>query len=190
MDSFDLPPEYHKTIGVLVTQISRLERVIIICIKYCCSISTQDEVASLVGSDQLDALCKKFEKLVGTNLKDEAGLLAQFQSFRGQLFSINDERNTYVHSFWQIPPLSILASDPYVEQRKYFRVFNQTKGLEDVKPASLADMNKLISKILDTISKLTDFVFGNIDAIRAAVERRKTEFDKLYTLLPEPPEST
>lgn len=179
--------------GVLTVEFAALERVITILIRYCSSISTENEVACLVGSDQLDALCKKFEKLVHINLKDEPTLLAQFQSLRAQLFSINEERNKYIHSLWQIPALSILSSEPYVERRKYFRVFNSAKGLEDIEPVPLAKLYELISKITDTATKLSNFVFDNLKAIRAAIERRKDEAVSRLTgetTEPQSPDST
>jgi len=184
MNPFELPPDYHKAIGVLTTEFAGLERLTTSCIMYCSSISTWDEVFCLVGGDEYGALLKKLEKLVNTNLKDEAALLAQFKPILKSLTGINEDRNTYTHSLWFIPPLSILLADPHVVRRKFLRNFNPAKGLEDVEPTPIAMLDECIKKISDAKSELSSFFYDNIETINAAVDRRKKEAIRAQTAPP------
>jgi len=189
MKPYNLPPEYYRSLGVLTSEFSGLERLTTTCIRYCSSIGTWDEAVCLIGGDEYGALLKKLEKLINTNLKDESDLLAQFNPTLRLLTAVNDDRNKYIHSLWTLPSImdSLTLSDLSPVRRKFLRNFNLSKGLEDVEPVPLAMLDKCITDISDAKCKLRDFFIGNLEKILAAIDRRKNEEANRFNVMPDNP---
>jgi len=169
-----IPPNHLKVLGKIVVGISTLERHVIFTIKLCSSIQTHGELACLVGSESLDVLTKKLDKLVKFMLRDELDMLAEFTKIRTLLTDINDARNRYIHSWWKQTPSKL------VHRRKFLRSVKIGDRLEDYELVSMEALNKLVGDIGNATNLLLDFLDQHLEAIKKAILRRKSEPDIHY----------
>jgi len=130
----------------------------------------------------MDAMLKKLQKLIHTNLRDEPALLEEFDTILKSLNTINEQRNTYIHSLWTYS--GFWEKDPGIDRRKFLRAFNPKKGLEDIERTNATDIDKFTNEVIATREKLTRFFIDNHKAIHEAIDRRKLE--ELIRQTPEP----
>jgi hypothetical protein len=100
--------EFETAIGMLITNFQELETVISVAVGACLKADAQTTLIVTAEASfknlvhQLGALARRREKHDGQPT-DSARRLAQLDELLGLCFSLEDERNRLIHSFWPAP---------------------------------------------------------------------------------------
>ncbi len=170
--SRQLETECKRALADISINLAFLEENIMRCIMYIGNLNWRVTVC-LLGSDQMDVLIAKLEKVVFYFIMDDA-ISKDFKPILKALHTINEARNTYIHSIWHFPgepPPGIKRDKEMALRLKYKRRFSAS----DIIDLDLVDVQKLDSYAVSmqvTADDLTAFVNRNFDKLRQIAQKR------------------
>jgi hypothetical protein len=164
-----VPEDYLTALGEISVNVSDLEGAISVCISGLIfeggDITYNHKLATcLIGSEQLDILIKKLDKLF-RHMVSDAKMLEQFDVVRKRIEVIKDDRNRYIHSSWHRGPYW-LNKENEVHRSKTRRQIAADGLLFDREQVQLEKLNDLVKRSKSALKELYDFILPNIKAIQ------------------------